>query len=223
MRRARSTAKPIAGGRGERHQGRQQVALDHVVLADQGRRQRRARRRRGRRRARAGAPRRSRRDAADGDEQQGDADQDSGQQRVALARGLGDHVAGLADQEADPGLEEAGREQAFFDPADVGRVDLGRDQREQGEADEGDAADRRQHHAPARAQRDQQPERLDPDREEGEVVAAEGERRGERPERQVAAARGCAGRGRRRAARRRRRRPGARRSGPPASTRSASG
>ncbi len=59
------------------------------------------------------------------------------------------------------------------------------DQGYQGEADEGDGADRRQHPAPARAQGDEQPERLDRDREDGEVVAAEGKRRGQRPESEV--------------------------------------
>ena len=62
-------------------------------------------------------------------------------------------------------------------------VGLGGDQRQQRGARGGDRGERRQHDPPAVAQRDQQPDRLDPDREEGEVVAAEGERRGQRPER----------------------------------------
>ena len=46
----------------------------------------------------------------------------------------------------------------MVDPADVGRVDLGGDQRQQRQPDRDDAADREQHRAPAGAQRDQQPD-----------------------------------------------------------------
>ncbi len=65
-------------------------------------------------------------------------------------------------------------------------VRLRGDQRQQRGARGADRGQRRQHRLPALAQSDREPDGLDPDREEGEVVAAEGERRGERPERQFA-------------------------------------
>ena len=43
---------------------------------------------------------------------------------------IGDHKAGLPREEADPGLEKAQGQRAVVDPADVSRVDLGRDQRQ---------------------------------------------------------------------------------------------
>jgi hypothetical protein len=52
---------------------------------------------------------------------------------------IADHVAGLAGQEADAGLEEAGGKRALFDPADVGGVDLGQDQRHEREPHHADA------------------------------------------------------------------------------------
>ncbi len=56
---------------------------------------------------------------------------------------------------------------------------------QQRQADRSDRGERHQQRPPAIAQGHGEPQRLDPHREEGEVVTAEGERRRQRPERQV--------------------------------------
>ena len=109
-------------------------------------------------------------------------DQDQRHQRVAVARRLGDHVAGLTDQEGDRGLAEAfGSGLSSIQPMWVGLAC----ERRAAAAPARPRRPRRPPAAPrppARAQRHQQPDRLDRDREDGEVVAAERQRRGQGPE-----------------------------------------
>ena len=94
-------------------------------------------------------------------------------------------MARFPGEEADRGLQDAGGQGRVFDPADVVRVDLRGQQRQQRGPSQSDRAHGRDDGAGPPAQRDQQPGALERDGEDGEVVAVEGERGGQGPERQV--------------------------------------